>query len=229
MQINVTKQADKFTSGYSNCMAVVAASEFNEQLFLLMHEAGTFSKIIAADAGFTHLKNCGICPDFAIGDFDGMGSSPQNTKTSVQVFPKDKDWTDLELAVNNALECGAQRLYVFGALGGKRLDMTLSTMQIMTRVAQQGLVVTAIGTNQSCTTICGPADVEFLNITELDKSKPISIVAQSDAASGLNSAGFKWNYSNSTLSNCQTLGVSNELVSDTVSLSVGLGCISIIF
>ncbi len=80
--------------------------------------------IICADGGMSHAERLGISVDIAIGDFD---SSEKQNGISTYEFPKDKDYTDGELAVNYAIENGYTDVLLLG-MTGHRLDHTLTNM-----------------------------------------------------------------------------------------------------
>ncbi len=90
--------------------------------------------VIAADGGSRHCQALDLVPDLLIGDLDS--SDPDLIeiwrKAGVKIlkFPQDKDQTDLELALLKAQDLGADRILVYGAVGG-RLDMTLGNMILL--------------------------------------------------------------------------------------------------
>ena len=85
--------------------------------------------LIAADAGYAALRASGLEPDFVMGDFDSLGAPPEHP--NVETHSVIKDDTDLMLAVRWALEQGWRKFRIYGALGGKRLDQTLASLQTL--------------------------------------------------------------------------------------------------
>lgn len=85
--------------------ALVGASEFNSEQFSARNGAGAFDAVIAVDGGFTSLADVGCAPDLAIGDFDSLGYVPEGVE--VLVFPPEKDASDMELALGEAVARGA--------------------------------------------------------------------------------------------------------------------------
>lgn len=80
--------------------------------------------VIAADSGYRYAEMLGIIPDLAMGDYDSLGYVPKNCG-EVMTFPKEKDDSDLMLAIREALKRGYKNITVIGALGG-RFDHTFS-------------------------------------------------------------------------------------------------------
>ncbi len=108
------------------------------------------------DGGFTSLADVGCAPDLAIGDFDSLGYVPEGVE--VLVFPPEKDASDMELALGEAVARGADAVEVYGALGG-RLDHTLANLQLLASFAEHGLTVTAMGERESVAFLVGPGEL----------------------------------------------------------------------
>jgi len=64
---------------------------------------------VAVDGGYRFFRATSIVPDLLIGDFDSLKRQPQDLtgKTKVMTYPRDKNQTDAELALNHSLENGA--------------------------------------------------------------------------------------------------------------------------
>ncbi len=62
--------------------------------------------LIAADGGARHALELGLVPSVVIGDLDSITDEDRRTLvasgTDIQVFPRDKDETDFELALRLA-------------------------------------------------------------------------------------------------------------------------------
>ena len=89
--------------------------------------------VIAADGGYG--QDCGCAPDFVVGDFDSLGYVPKGD--GVQVHPKQKDDTDMMLAVKLGLSKGYDEFVLLGGIGG-RLDHTLANVQTLAYLYSQG-------------------------------------------------------------------------------------------
>lgn len=87
----------------------------------------SFDKIICADGGYLHAVASGIVPDIVVGDFD---SSELPDDIECLVYPKDKDLSDAEIAIEYALENFGNDITLTCALG-KRLDHQLFNIFIL--------------------------------------------------------------------------------------------------
>lgn len=101
------------------------------------------SRIIAADGGMRHALGLGVTPELWVGDFDSTPTDLDGAFPEVprQPYPMAKAATDGEIAVSAALERGAKRLILAGALGGERSDHALHHLIYGVSLARQGLYV----------------------------------------------------------------------------------------
>lgn len=226
-------------------IAIVAAADFNEQNFMKSLQGNMFASIIAADAGYRHLDSRGIVPNIVIGDFDSLGYVPKEDKqASVQLkedvdagtpkmlrvmqYPQDKDKSDLELAIDEALNMKPQILMIYGALG-KRLDMTLSSIQMLSHIADHRVGVFCVGEKEACVVVNGPSEfgLGIPNDDSLDKT--ISIFSLTDVSLVEASQGLKWPYTNTAITNSMSLGVSNVITANPMKIKVKMGKILLVF
>ena len=94
--------------------------------------AGGFN--IAVDGGIRHLRALNIIPDILIGDLDSVSEQDltwcKNLQVEIHQYPKEKDQTDFELALDYALKKSRGKIVIFGALGG-RIDHTLANIGLL--------------------------------------------------------------------------------------------------
>ncbi len=90
--------------------------------------------IICADGGRRHALALGLRPDLIIGDMDSVEKEQlqklQADDVAIEFFPRDKNETDLELAINHAVELKPEQIIIVAALGG-RLDQTLANIALL--------------------------------------------------------------------------------------------------
>lgn len=225
-------------------VAIVGASDFNKEHFVKNFKKNIFCSVIAADYGYKHLEEIDIVPNVAIGDFDSLGYVPKENKVaSVQIqenikhniiepirvmeYPADKDKSDLELAINEALETKPNLIMIYGALGN-RLDFSFSTIQMLSHCTDYNVGVFAVGQKYSCFALKGNTGFG-LKVPKDVKNRKVSIFSLSDVALIEKSVGLRWNYNNTPLTSAMSLGVSNEVVAEEFSLKVQQGKVLIVF
>ncbi|MBO4940648.1 MAG: thiamine diphosphokinase [Clostridia bacterium] len=94
------------------------------------------SFIICADGGYKHTQKLGLVPDLWIGDGDSLKNGHIAAKEII-AFPPQKDNTDTDLAVMEALRRGYKDIIILGALGG-RLDHEYSHFCLLKKILDNG-------------------------------------------------------------------------------------------
>lgn len=88
------------------------------------HLLTPFSFVVVADSGLCAAEKAGIVPDIIVGDMDSIPDLSILKKypaEKIQRWPKDKDYTDTELAMMIMDEKGISQVTLVGGSGG-RLD-----------------------------------------------------------------------------------------------------------
>jgi thiamine pyrophosphokinase len=170
--------------------------------------------LIAADGGLAALDAMGIKPDAVLGDFDSLGYVPK--KGGVKVFPREKDFTDTELAVEYGIELGYSSFVIFGGLGGKS-DLEYANYQLVRKLARRGARGILSTPERTVTAIFGdkarfPAKM----------SGRISVFAPS-GATGVREKGLKYELDGYAMESCSAIGVSNEFVGVDAEISCESG------
>ena len=91
--------------------------------------------IIAADGGYSWLRERGIRPDLLVGDLDSLGYVPEGVDL-LRLRPE-KDDTDMAIAIAEGEARGCGRFIMYGGLGG-RLDHTYANIQLAAGLSRQG-------------------------------------------------------------------------------------------
>ncbi len=174
--------------------------------------------VIAADGGYAQQFGCR--PDMVIGDFDSLGYIPE--EENVQVYPKQKDDTDMMLAVKIGMANGYREFVLLGGIGG-RLDHTIANVQTLAYLHAQGAGgvlkgektdIYFVGSNG------GKAGViKFPEQTE----GIFSVFSYGAKAEQVTICGAEYELQQATLRDCFPLGVSNSFSGKEVIVSVGNG------
>ncbi len=202
----------------SICAVVGASPECNLEHFA----SHSFDYCIAVDGGYEHILSCGREADIVMGDFDSLGYVPRHARM-VQ-FPVEKDFSDMERALQRALQRKPDEIWVYGALGG-RLDHSLCNIQVAAGLAEQGAYVRLIGMQECMRFIAGP-DVMYLPQRE---SGLVTVLALSDRATGVLETGLKYEVMDKTVSNRKAWGLSNEFIGEEACIALSDGCLGIVY
>jgi thiamine pyrophosphokinase len=91
--------------------------------------------VIAADSGFDLALQFSVSIDFVLGDFDSVksiSSLESLEEEQIITYPRNKDLTDTELAIEKAFKEHAEELILIGG-GGGRLDHLAALMALFER------------------------------------------------------------------------------------------------
>lgn len=176
---------------------------------------------IAADSGYKNALALGERVDIVLGDFDSYTQKlPEGTK--IIKVPSEKDFTDTQMAVKEALERGADDIVIIGGLDG-RLDHTLSNISILPELWK--LRVHAVITN-------GINRIRYMESTSTLIAKSgyryVSLIAASEKLKGVSVEGCKYPLDNATLLRSNQYAVSNEITGNCALISVRKGACYII-
>lgn len=163
--------------------------------------------VIAADGGLEHTRKLGITPDYILGDFDSCERPPE--RDDCIVYPTEKDYSDMHLAVEKAYSLGIRTMEIYGALGGKRLEHTVANLQLISAFAKKGCLIKLHGDGEIVFAV--HSDGREKNISfDKNASGYISIFAFGEKAHGVSLSGLKYPLENYELSPDFPLGLSNE-------------------
>nr|WP_239749524.1 thiamine diphosphokinase [Mammaliicoccus sp. H-M34] len=164
---------------------------------------------IGVDRGTLELLNHQIIPIAAVGDFDSVTEKELNQiKEQIEIEPvkKEKDDTDLALAVNLAVELGYSEIKIYGATGG-RLDHFMGAIQILTKpeFLADDIKISLID-HQNIINVLKPGNHR---ISQVEGMKYISFVPLTSNIR-VKLEQFKYELPYTTLEQGSTLTISNE-------------------
>ncbi len=184
---------------------------------------GDWEWVVAADSGLDHAYGLDLEVDLVVGDLDSVTSASLDRATAsgvaVQRHPRDKDATDLALALDAAVERGASELVVVG-VGGGRPDHELANLLLLAAPGYAGVDVEArtaaarftVVRSRPCRLQGRPGDV-------------VTLLPVHGPARGVRTEGLRWSLDDDVLEPGSTRGVSNELSQPVASVVVGAGVV----
>lgn len=166
------------------------------------------SRVIAADAGIGHARMLGVIPELWVGDFDSVPANLPEDLAAVprKIFPAEKDMTDGELAIAEALARGATSLVLAGAFGGKRADHAFLHLALSMRLAEAGTTVLLTSGAQEGAPILPGKKARF----DYADGTLFSVLGFSELA-GLMVGGAKWPLDRVEVAFGSSLTISNEV------------------
>lgn len=170
--------------------------------------------IVCADAGIKLAQEMGIVPDQIIGDFDSwQGELPEEM---TQRYPVEKDDTDMLLAVKYALSQECRKIDIYGGLGG-RLDHFLANVQVLRFLQQHGAEGVLLDEKHCITLQCGGSR------RYPKRDGYFSLLCAGTVCRNVTISGTKYLLQNGDLHNFYPLGISNEIVEEYATVTIGEG------
>jgi thiamine pyrophosphokinase len=185
-----------------------------------LHQIADDDLVIGVDRAAYFLIKHHVIPDLAVGDFD---STSENEMASIKHFCKkivsfsaDKDYTDTELAVNEALKFNPREIIINGAIG-TRMDHTLANISLLEKLVSLGIPCSIRDNHNEIQLIKDKLVVEKNKIFKYFSVIPVtdSIILSLD--------GFLYNLNRKTITRGQTLGISNEISGKSAIITVYRG------
>lgn len=182
--------------------------------------------LVAADGGARYVLALDRLPDLLVGDLDSVDPAElgQMEAAGVTILrsPVHKDETDLELAIDAAIEAGADEVVLVGATGG-RLDQTLANLLILAQ-RDWGATLQILDGEQRALLIRAPATLEIAG----EPGTLVSAIPLSAEVTGITYTGLVYPLTNHTLTLGSTRGVSNELAAPSARIDVASGLLLLI-
>jgi thiamine pyrophosphokinase len=173
----------------------------------------------------------GILPEIVIGDLDSVAEDTlfqlTNAGVDIQQYSEDKDETDIELALQSALELRPSAILIVGALGG-RLDQTLANLSILT---DPNLPRIDIRVDD------GVEEAYFCRATVPNGGRAevrgrsgdiVSLIPWGAPVAGVTTAGLQWPLYSETLYPYKSRGISNAMLADSASVRIQSGLLLVV-
>jgi thiamine pyrophosphokinase len=206
---------------------VVFANGDLNQPHALKRQLRPTDRIFCADGGTVNALSLGLTPEKIIGDLDSVPAEVAVRLEAVGVtihrYPRNKDQTDLELALEWARRENPAEIMLVTALGG-RLDQLLANILLLTQPAFASIRMTLadgpqwaglLRANQRLTVTGRPGDI-------------VSLVPLSPTVTEVNIEGVGWPLRDATLEFGSTFSISNALAGPTATVSIGEGMVLVV-
>ena len=186
--------------------------------------------VIAADGGARHADRLGVSIDLWVGDGDSIDPSALAAlgRTGVEVVraATDKDETDTELAIRQALVRGAAGVVILGGTGGPRIDHELVNIALLAMPELRGKTAVIYTTRASIRLLRGGAgeDPGASSVVLGGPGDLVSLIPFGGDAVGVTTEGLRYPLGDESLRLGTPRGISNVIASPgaTVSLRNGL-------
>ncbi len=181
--------------------------------------------IIACDGGVKHCRAMMIMPNIMVGDFDSANKEDaeffENLGVLNEKFPVRKNETDMEIAINMAIDKNSTEIYIVGGLG-RRFDHSLANVHILLRPVRLGIRTCLLDEHNIITLVEDSIDIVG------EKGQTVSLIPLTTEVKGINTKNLDYALTNATMEIGHSLGVSNVMTDDVATISVGEGVLILI-
>ena len=182
---------------------------------------------IAADSGAATALQYGCTPRIVVGDFDSLDEflleDLGKRGSEIRRAAVEKDETDTELAVQVAIDEGATRITLVGALGGARFDHTMANILLL--AGFEGVAITLVDGPSLCWLVRGPGSSGI----DGQVGDLVSLLPLTSDANGVRTKGLYYALRGETLYFGKPRGMSNVLIEEHAELSVEGGMLLVIY
>jgi thiamine pyrophosphokinase len=178
------------------------------------------AEVIAADGGLARARAIGLEPTLLVGDLDSLpaAAAARAEADGVEVHraPVDKDESDTELALLEAVRRGATRITVLGAFGGPRLDHALANVWLLGHPALGAVDVQLLDATTRASIIRGPATRALPGPV----GRTVSLLPLGGDAEGITTAGLRYPLHDEPLRTGPARGLSNVRTDAAASVAL---------
>lgn len=198
---------------------------------LLAPEPGGTTLVIAADGGARKADEIGLAPDLVIGDGDSLDDAAvaalRAAGIDVELFPAEKDESDTELALREAVARGAKTIVILGAFGGGRLDHALANIGLLALPELEGRDV-VLSDGRVTIRMMGAGDGPGRASVAGTPGDLVSLFPLDAQVEGITTAGLRYPLHGETLALGASRGLSNELTDPEARVSSERGRLLIV-
>ena len=176
--------------------------------------------IMAADGGLKHIHRLKLKPALVIGDLDSISASDLDIaefpQTEIMRFDKDKNETDLELAIRAAMDRGYREILIVAGLGG-RLDQTMANLLLILHPDFQKCAITFDDGVEEVCLVRGMCEIQG------NSGDIVSLIPLQGNCEGVQTEKLKYPLQNETLIQFKTRGISNVMIATQATVSISKG------
>ena len=192
--------------------------------------------VVGCDGGTDKIYGLGYKPDAVIGDFDSIQALPAQIKnlpkadfgkeilvdgTTYVKYPTDKDFLDVELAINYVVGQKIKELIIVNTEGDE-LDHVLGVLMVLAKRKYKPANIKIIRPGQEIYTARGKTVIHG------KKGDKVSLVPLYGSVNVESSSGLKYDPSKYQMSLHRNIGISNELTSKKATLNTSKGCFLVV-
>lgn len=208
-----------------NCLIVAGGVKPKDEIIKYYSEQCEL--IIGVDKGCNYLFEAKVKPHYIVGDFDSSNLDIINEIVKQGVvkyqYQCEKNFTDSQEAFELASSKGVKKIIFLGATG-QRFDHTLGNLGLLLRALNLGMLSEIVDDRNKMFLI------NKNTVIKRDKKyKYVSFLAYNSRVKEFSIKGAKYNLDKYTLEIGDSRTVSNEFITDEISLELSNGSILVVY
>lgn len=207
---------------------IVSGGEATDEFVEEVIKKGGFDVILAADSGMDFLYRTGILPDIIVGDFDSVDPKVldffrEHEHIDICALNPEKDDTDTEFAIREAIRRGASEITIIGGTG-TRLDHVLGNICLLGIGLEEGVRMELLDAHNRIRM----TDHSVVLKKKEQYGKYLSLVPYAEQVTGVTLTGLKYTLEDSIMGGFNSLGISNEIVDEEATIEFTSGRLLVI-
>lgn len=183
--------------------------------------------VVAADGGWSLAAALGLDVDVVIGDMDSIEAADLDqarlSGARVERHSPDKNLTDLALALDTAIESGAEEITVVGGSGG-RLDHLLANALLLGAGRYDGVALRWLTGTEAVVPCTAARPVRIQG----EPGDLVSLIPVGGIAQGVTTSGLRWALNGGGLAAGSTKGISNEMTAAEATVAIDDGTLLVV-
>lgn len=194
----------------------------------------TVGLVVAADGGARHAATLGLTLDAWVGDGDSLDADGltalRASGVPMLLASPDKDESDTELAVREAIARGADGVVIVGGLGGNRIDHALANIGLLAMTELLDRAAALLDARSRITLVRAPGADGAPVFRPLPGrvGDLVSLLPLGDGANGITTAGLTYSLSDEPLPAGPARGLSNVRAASDASVTLRSGLLLIV-
>ncbi len=182
--------------------------------------------IICVNGGSSHALALDVQPHLLIGDLDSL-SGEEREKISaynpqILEYPVAKDKSDLELAIDYAVNLKPASILIIAALGGTRIEHQFLNLLLLAIPLKNGIPALIADETH---------EIQIIDSDTVMRGEPgdfLSLFALTGQVQGITTKGLKFPLSDEVLNFASSRGLSNEFVAGEAEVKIDTGMLLLI-
>lgn len=191
-------------------------------------KTGGYDMIMAADSGMDFLYRNHLTPDIIVGDFDSVDHDAldffkEDNRIEFCRLNPEKDDTDTEYAIRDALSRGITHLTILGGTGS-RIDHVLGNISLLGIGLEENVEIELVDEHNRVRMIDKPLSIR----RDEQFGRFVSLIPYTGSVAHVTLTGFKYTLDDYTMGGFNSLGVSNEIAEEVAHIEFRGGILLVI-